>query len=81
MTWTPLTESEKQILHLEQGYFRWAGAKDQQIGELLGMSPTRYYQKLNALIDDPRAMAWDPLTVKRLQRLRDARRAARSKRA
>jgi hypothetical protein len=81
MTWTPLTESEKQLLYLEQGYFRWAGAKDQQIGELLGMSPTRYYQKLNALIDDPRAMAWDPLTVKRLQRLRDARRAARSKRA
>lgn len=76
--WSPLTETEKKMLYLEQGFFKYAGVKDTQINTVLGMSPTRYYQKLNQLIDDPRALAWDPMTVKRLQRLRDARRAQRS---
>ena len=35
------------------------------------MSATRYYQVLRRLIDDPDAMKADPLTTKRMQRLRD----------
>lgn len=76
--WSELTETEKKMLYLEQGYFKYAGAKDEQIFEALRMSPTAYYAALNKLIDDPRALAWDPMTVKRLHRLRDARRAQRS---
>jgi hypothetical protein len=38
------------------------------------MSPTRYFQLLNALLDDPRALAHDPITINRLRRARDARR-------
>ena len=45
------------------------------------MSGTRYYQVLNALIDRPEALAYDPMLVKRLRRLRDASRAARVARA
>jgi hypothetical protein len=41
------------------------------------MSPTRYYQLLNALLDDSRALAHDPVTVNRLRRRRDAQRARR----
>ena len=41
------------------------------------LSATRYYQLLNALLDDPRALAHDPVTVNRLRRIRDARRARR----
>lgn len=48
------------------------------IRELFGESATRYYQRLNTLIDNPAAMAHDPLTVRRLQRLRDTRRRKRS---
>ena len=44
------------------------------------MSATRYYQVLNALIDAPAALAYDPLLVKRLRRLRQARQRARSAR-
>jgi hypothetical protein len=44
------------------------------------MSATRYYQVLNALIDRPEALAFDPLLVRRLRRLRAARQRARSAR-
>ena len=40
------------------------------------MSPTRYYQLLNALIDKPEALAADPMLVKRLRRLRSGRQRA-----
>lgn len=73
-----LTTTEKQILALEEGWYKYAGAKDAQITEILHMSPTRYYQILNELIDRPEALAWSPLVVKRLQRLREARRQQRS---
>ncbi|HEX7354257.1 MAG TPA: DUF3263 domain-containing protein, partial [Mycobacteriales bacterium] len=41
---------------------------------------TRYYQILNALIDNPNALAVDPMLVKRLRRLRAARQRQRSAR-
>jgi hypothetical protein len=44
------------------------------------MSSTRYYQVLNALIDNPAALAHDPMLVKRLRRLRSSRQRARSAR-
>ncbi|WP_146777746.1 DUF3263 domain-containing protein, partial [Streptomyces griseus] len=40
-------------------------------------SPVRYYQLLNALIDDERALREDPVTVNRLRRVRDAKRGRR----
>jgi hypothetical protein len=42
------------------------------------MSATRYYQVLNALIDQPAALAADPLLVRRLRRLRAQRQHQRS---
>jgi len=47
---------------------------------LLDLSATRYYQVLNTLIDNPDALAADPLLVKRLRRMRDERQRARSAR-
>lgn len=47
------------------------------IRERLGLSPTRYYRMLGALIDDPDAAAYDPLVVHRLRRSRQQRRRAR----
>ena len=44
------------------------------------MSATRYYQVLNALIDREDALAFDPLLVKRLRRLRAGRQRSRSAR-
>jgi hypothetical protein len=69
-----LSERELAVLALERRSWPGAGAKERAIRERVGISPTRYYQLLNALIDDPRALAHDPVTVNRLRRLRDARR-------
>jgi len=73
-----LTDTETEMLDFERAWWKHAGARDTAVTERFGMSPTRYFQVLNALIDRPEALAADPLTVKRLLRLRDARRQQRS---
>lgn len=75
-----LDDREQKILDFERQWWKYAGAKEQAIHELFGMSATRYYQVLNALIDRPEALAHDPMLVKRLRRLRSARQRARSAR-
>jgi hypothetical protein len=42
-----------------------------------GLSPARYYQLLNRLIDRPEALEYDPMLVQRLRRLRESRRRKR----
>ncbi|MEN3585498.1 DUF3263 domain-containing protein [Streptomyces sp. ZYX-F-203] len=73
----PLGPRERAILALEGRGFPGPGAKERAIHEELGLAPVRYYQLLNALLDDARAQAADPVTVKRLRRVREARRADR----
>ncbi|MFE5209008.1 DUF3263 domain-containing protein [Streptomyces sp. NPDC056600] len=72
-----LTGRERDVLELERRGFAGPGAKERAIREELGLAPVRYYQLLNALLDDPRALAHDPVTVNRLRRVRDSRRAER----
>ena len=67
-------------LEFERQWWKFAGAKEQAIREQFEMSATRYYQVLNALIDRPESLAFDPLLVKRLRRLRSARQRQRSAR-
>ena len=77
---TCLSERDQQILAFERQWWRYAGAKEQAVRELFDMSATRYYQVLNALIDEPAALAHDPMLVKRLRRMRTSRQRARSAR-
>jgi len=44
--------------------------KENAIRDELGLTPIAYYQQLNALLDDPDAIAHMPLTVYRLLRIR-----------
>src|SRR6478752_9045419 len=75
-----LDRREREILAFEGQWWKYAGAKEQAIRELFDMSATRYYQLLNALIDEPAALAHDPMLVKRLRRLRATRQRQRSAR-
>jgi hypothetical protein len=75
-----LSERDRQILEFERQWWKYAGAKEQAIRELFDCSATRYYQLLNALIDDPAALMADPMLVKRLRRMRAQRQRARSAR-
>jgi hypothetical protein len=75
-----LSDRDREILALERLWWQYAGAKEQAIREKFDMSATRYYQVLNALIDREDALAFDPLLVKRLRRLRAGRQRSRSAR-
>jgi hypothetical protein len=70
-----LTELEVRILEFEKNWWRYAGAKESAIKELFDMKPPAYYQLLNNLIDRPDALLASPMLVKRLRRIREARRA------
>ena len=73
-----LTETEIAMLTFERQWWKYAGAKETHVRETFGVSMTRYYQQLNALIDRPAALAHDVLLVKRLRRLRAQRQRQRS---
>jgi hypothetical protein len=64
---------DRRILQLEQRRYVHPGAKERAIREELGLSATRYYQRLNALLTDPRAAIRYPYVVNRLRRLQAAR--------
>lgn len=73
-----LTDAERTVLDLERQWWQYPGAKDQAIRTELDLSPTAFYQRLNVLIDTERALAADPILVKRLRGLRADRQRSRS---
>jgi hypothetical protein len=70
---TGLTERERAILTFERKWWKHAGAKEQAIRDAFDLSATRYYQLLNGLLDNPAALAFEPVVVGRLRRLRSTR--------
>jgi hypothetical protein len=75
-----LSGRDRAILDFERQWWKYAGAKEQAIRDLFDMSATRYYQVLNTLVDRADALAYDPMLVKRLRRLRSSRQRTRSAR-
>lgn len=75
-----LSVRDARILVFERQFNGHSGAKEHAIRSEFGLSPARYYQVLNALIDSPAAVRHDPMLVGRLQRARDARIQARAER-
>ena len=77
-----LTDEHRAMLDFERHHWRLPRAKDAEVRERFGMSLTGYQRELNALLDEPQAVAYAPATVRRLRRLRqkriDARRAGRA---
>ncbi|WP_222262566.1 DUF3263 domain-containing protein [Modestobacter marinus] len=73
-----LPAREREMLAFERQWWRYAGAKEAAIRERFGLSATRYYQVLNALVDRPEALAADPLLIRRLRRMRATRQRQRS---
>ena len=73
-------ERDRAILDFEREWWQHPGAKEDAIRQTFGLSPARYYQVLGKLMDSEAALAYDPMLVKRLQRVRDDRRTSRQKR-
>ena len=68
-----LSDQARSVLDFEREWWRYAGAKEQAIREHFDLSSTSYYRVLNDLLDDEAALAYDPMLVKRLQRMRARR--------
>jgi hypothetical protein len=75
---SPLSARDLAMLAFERAWWRRGGVKEEAIREEFGISTARYYQLLGALIDTPAALQEDPMLVKRLQRIRDARTVRRA---
>ena len=75
-----MTELERAILDFETQWWKLAGNKEAEIVRRFGLSSIRYAQKLNQILDNPEALAHDPILVNRLQRIRSERAEARTQR-
>lgn len=75
-----LSRRDLDILQFERQWWLYAGNKEQAIRDMFDLSPTRYYQVLNQVIDNPQALAAEPLLVRRLRRLRATRQKTRAAR-
>ena len=75
-----ISARDAEILTFEREWWKHAGNKEQAVREAFDLSPTRYYQLLNRIIDDEAALAHDPMLVKRLRRLRAQRQRQRAAR-
>jgi hypothetical protein len=67
----------QDILEFERTWWQAPIPKEVAVRARFGISPARYYQLLNRLIDQPEALELDPMLVQRLRRLREARRRRR----
>lgn len=75
-----LSERDRGVLDFECAWWQQPGGKEEAIRQTFGLSPARYYQLLNELIDRRAALEYDPMLVKRLLRIREERRQARQRR-
>jgi hypothetical protein len=72
-----LSARDRAILDFERTWRHQPGPKEVAIREHFHMSASRYYSLLSALLEDDDALSYDPLTVKRAQRVRNQRRRVR----
>ncbi len=73
-----LDDRSREILDFEREAWKLRTTKQRAIRERFGFSPARYHQLLHRVIDRSEAVAYDPMLVRRLRRLRTIRRRARA---
>lgn len=72
-----LDERSRDLLDFERESWKLQIPKERAIRERFGFSATRYHQLLNRALEQPAALVYDPMLVRRLQRVREARRQRR----
>ncbi|KAB1660361.1 DUF3263 domain-containing protein [Pseudoclavibacter chungangensis] len=75
-----LTPLEVDVLRFEEENPRHTSLKEERIRRRFDRSAAQYYQILGTLIEDPDALAYDPVLIARLRRLRDSRSERREER-
>ena len=64
-----LTSKERRVLDFERFWWTLPGPKDRDISEVLGLDSGDYYRVLREMLNKPAALAYDPLTVRRLRKV------------
>jgi hypothetical protein len=67
----------RELLDFERDWWKHAGSKEHAVRERFGLTAARYHQLLYRAVDEPAALAYDPMLVRRLRRLREGRRRQR----
>lgn len=73
-----LDKRSQEVLDFEREAWKLTVTKERAIRERFGFSPSRYHQLLHKVIDGPEALVYDPMLVRRLRRVREVRRRART---
>jgi hypothetical protein len=73
-----LDQRSRDVLDFEREAWKLSMTKERAIRERFGFSPSRYHQVLHRIIDRPEALVYDPMLVRRLRRVREVRRRART---
>ena len=77
---TALPDEARRILEFEEHHRGHRGAKETAIRDAFGMTPSRYYARLNAIIGEPAALAEFPQLVYTLRERRARVAEARARR-
>ena len=77
-TRSDLDQRSREVLDFEREAWKLSLTKERAIRERFGFSPYRYHQLLHKVIDRPEALLYDPMLVRRLRRVREVRRRART---
>lgn len=68
-----MTDDEKRMIDLAAQRWNFAGNLEQRVRDEFGMSLTRFFQRVNQLIDTREALEYSPHAVNRLRRIRSGR--------
>ena len=75
-----LSDADRTALELAGATYKYPAVRETHAREQLGLGPVEFWARVNALLDDPAAEAELPLVVRRLRRMRAARRDVRTAR-
>ncbi len=64
-----LTALEMALIDFERWWWKLPGPKHRDLQVAFGFDAAEYYERLRYLIDEPSALAYDPLTILRLRRM------------
>ncbi|AMS02782.1 DUF3263 domain-containing protein [Gordonia phage Yeezy] len=74
-----MTDDDRRILDFAALRWNHSGNQADAIRAEFDMTVTRFWQRVNALLDDPEALAYSPQLVNRLRRIRSTRAQRRSR--
>ncbi|QDH47639.1 helix-turn-helix DNA binding domain protein [Gordonia phage Madeline] len=73
-----MTDIDMRMLDFAELRWNHGGNQADAIRAEFDMSVTRFWQRVNSLLDDPEALAYAPQLVNRLRRIRSTRAQRRS---